>query len=130
MTCPIQPIQRLRFEAFRPSIAADFAATLERTYEGTLDCPELNGRRSIDEIVAGHRGQGRFDPQFWWLAYVGELPVGLILLDELPDAVTWELAYLGIVPQFRRHGFGRAMARAAPCTPCAIAPRGLDAGRR
>ena len=35
-----------------------FQETLERTYEGTLDCPELNGRRTMDEIIAGHRGQG------------------------------------------------------------------------
>jgi mycothiol synthase len=100
----------LRFESYRPSIMADFAATLEQTYEGTLDCPELNGRRTIDEILTGHRGQGRFDPRFWWLAYAGERPAGVILLDEMADAVTWELAYLGIVRHFRRHGFGRAMA--------------------
>ncbi len=100
----------LRFETYRPSIAAEFAATLEETYAGTLDCPELNGRRSIDEIIAGHRGQGRFDPDFWWLAYAGQRPVGVVLLDEMADAVTWELAYLGIVPPQRRHGFGRSMA--------------------
>ena len=99
----------LHFEPYRPSTAADFAATLEQTYDGTLDCPELNGRRSMDEILAGHRGQGRFDPQFWWLAYVGDRPAGVVLLSEMPDAVTWELAYLGVVPQFRRHGFGRTM---------------------
>jgi ribosomal protein S18 acetylase RimI-like enzyme len=99
----------LRFEAFRPSRAADFAATLEQTYAGTLDCPELNGRRSSDEILAGHRGQGRFDPRFWWLAYAGDWPAGVVLLAEMPDGVTWELAYLGVVPHFRRHGFGRAM---------------------
>jgi mycothiol synthase len=114
---------RLRFEAYRPSIAADFAVTLERTYEGTLDCPELNGRRSMDEIIAGHRGQGRFDPQFWWLAFAGNQPAGVVLLDEMPDAVTWELAYLGIVPPFRRHGFGRAMALHALRALCDHATR-------
>jgi mycothiol synthase len=100
---------RLRFETYRPSLHADFAVTLERTYEGTLDCPELNGRRSADEILAGHRGQGTFHPNFWWLAYDGATPVGVLLLIEMLDGVTWELAYLGIVPAYRRHGLGRAL---------------------
>jgi ribosomal protein S18 acetylase RimI-like enzyme len=105
----------LRFEAYRPSLAAEFAATLEQTYLGTLDCPELNGRRSVDEILAGHRGQGRFDPHFWWLAYAGDQPAGVVLLAEMPDGLTCELAYLGVVPQFRRHGVGRAMTLHALC---------------
>ncbi|HZZ80278.1 MAG TPA: GNAT family N-acetyltransferase [Gemmataceae bacterium] len=94
---------------FEPAIAREFAATLERTYQDTLDCPELNGRRTIVEILEGHQGQGRFDPHFWWLAYVNNQPAGVAMLAEMPDGLTWELAYLGIVPEFRRHGIGRAM---------------------
>ena len=87
----------------------DFAVVLDRTYEETLDCPELNGKRTADEILAGHRGQGTFHPDFWWLAFDGSTPVGLLLLMEMSDAVTWELAYLGIVPEYRRLGLGREM---------------------
>jgi mycothiol synthase len=104
---PAKPISPLRFETYSPKNAAEFAVTLERTYEGTLDCPELNGMRSIDEIIAGHRGQGRFDPQCWWLAYDGARPAGVALLAEMPDAVTWELAYVGVVPEYRQRGIGR-----------------------
>lgn len=100
----------LRFRAWTPENGPAFAATLERTYEGTLDCPELNGKRTIDEILAGHRGQARFDPAFWWLADVDDTSVGAVLLNETPDAAAWEVAYLGIVPEQRRRGFGRAMA--------------------
>jgi ribosomal protein S18 acetylase RimI-like enzyme len=32
-----------------------------------------------------------------------------VLLVEMPNGTAWELAYLGIVPEFRRCGFGRAM---------------------
>src|SRR5205085_3028371 len=59
--------------------------------------------------LAGHRGQGTFHPDFWWLAYDGAKPVGMLLLSEMADGVTWELAYLGIVPEYRRHGLGRAL---------------------
>ena len=100
----------LRYETYRPSLFAEFAATLERTYEGTLDCPELNGRRTIDEIIAGHRGQGKFHPECWWLAYHQADPVGGVMVTELPDGLTWDLMYLGVVPEFRQHGHGRTMA--------------------
>jgi ribosomal protein S18 acetylase RimI-like enzyme len=108
-----EPTAALRFEAYRPSLQAAFAATLQRTYEGTLDCPELNGTRTMDEILAGHRGQGRFHAGFWWLAYEGAQPVGVLMLTELPDGLTWELAYLGMVPEGRRRRLGRAMLRHA-----------------
>lgn len=100
----------VRLESYQAANAAQFAATLEKTYEGTLDCPELNGRRTTEEILAGHRGQGRFDPRFWWLAYAGAQPAGVLILVEMADALSWELAYVGVVPQFRRHGVGRALA--------------------
>ena len=106
---PAETPTALRYECYRPSLLPLFAATLERTYDGTLDCPELNGKRTIDEIIAGHRGQGTFHPEFWWLAYDGATPVGVVILVEMPDGSTWELAYLGIVPEYRRRGLGRAM---------------------
>ncbi len=99
----------LRYENYRPSLIRDFAATLERSYEGTLDCPELNDKRTMDEILAGHRGQGKFHADFWRVAYLGAQPVGVLMLVEMPDALTWELAYVGVVPEFRRQGLGRAM---------------------
>lgn len=99
----------IRFEAYRPETLSLFASTLERTYQGTLDCPELNGKRTIDEILAGHRGQGKFHPDCWWLTFLGAVPVGVLMLVEMPDGLTWELAYLGIVPEFRGQRLGRAM---------------------
>jgi GNAT superfamily N-acetyltransferase len=98
-----------RCEAYRPSLHSALAATLERTYEGTLDCPELNGKRGIDEIIAGHRGQGKFHPEFWWLVHEDATPIGVVILVEMPDGLTWELAYLGIVPEYRRRGIARAL---------------------
>ena len=98
-----------RCEPYRPSLHADFADTLERTYAGTLDCPELNGKRTIEEILAGHRGQGKVHADFWWLVHDGATPIAVVLLVEMPDGLTWELAYLGVLPEHRRHGIARAM---------------------
>ena len=106
---PPLPEMPLRLLPMTPAREADFAQVLARTYTGTLDCPELNGVRTIAEILDGHRAQGRFDPEMWWLACDGETPIGVVMLVELADAVTWELAYVGIVPEARRHGYGRAL---------------------
>jgi mycothiol synthase len=86
-----------------------FRQTVLRTYEGTLDCPEVNGVRSIDEVIEGHRAQGVFDPGRWWLVHEGEKPVGVLLMTEMPESGDWELAYMGVTPEARRRGFGREM---------------------
>jgi ribosomal protein S18 acetylase RimI-like enzyme len=61
------------------------------------------------EIVAGHRAQGKFSPDWWWLAYVGARPAGVLMLSEMVDGTTWELAYLGVVPEQRNHGLARSL---------------------
>jgi GNAT superfamily N-acetyltransferase len=92
---------------------ADFARALQRTYHGTLDCPELNGQRTIEEIIAGHQAEGRFNPARWWLAYEGDEPIGVLMLMEMIDGTTWDLSYVGIVPEKRRHGHGRTLVQHA-----------------
>lgn len=111
-TCPPRkPSLELAFEAYQSSNERLFHATLERTYAGTLDIPELNGRRSIEEIIAGHRNQGRFRPEHWCLALHQQRPVGVMMLAEPVDGQAWEMAYLGVVPQERGHGVGWALAQ-------------------
>jgi ribosomal protein S18 acetylase RimI-like enzyme len=104
---------RLTFRAYGDGDQDRFHETLLRSYEGTLDCPEVNGVRALEEILEGHRAQGVYDPSRWWLALEGGEPVGVVILTELTDMTVWEVAYLGIVPEARRRGLGRAlMARA------------------
>jgi mycothiol synthase len=87
-----------------------FQATLLRTYQETLDCPELNGIRTVDEIIAGHQAQGVFRPERWLLAWKAAQPVAVAMLAEIPDLGAWDLSYLGVVPEARRRGLGRELA--------------------
>ncbi len=96
---------RLNYQTFADD--ALFRQTLQRTYEGTLDCPEVNGVRGIDEVIEGHRAQGAFDPQRWWLVREEEHPVGVLMMTEIPESGDWEVAYMGVAPEARRRGFGR-----------------------
>jgi ribosomal protein S18 acetylase RimI-like enzyme len=100
---------RLRFEPFDPDNPTSFLRTLLATYEDSLDCPEISGVRTAEEVLAAHRSQGAYDPGRWWLASDGDGPVGVLLLTELSETGEWDLAYMGVVRRARRLGFGREM---------------------
>jgi ribosomal protein S18 acetylase RimI-like enzyme len=104
---------RLAYQSFDESAA--FRQTLLRTYVGTRDCPEVSGVRTIEEVLEGHRAQGVFDPERWWLGLEGGHPVGVLMLTEMPESGDWEVAYIGVVPEARRRGFGREMLLHALC---------------
>ncbi len=92
---------------------ARFHETLLHTYEGTQDCPELSGVRTIDEIIEGHRAQGRHDPERWWLGLAGRRPAGVLLLTMVSASDGWDVSYVGVVPEARRRGVGRELMHKA-----------------
>jgi mycothiol synthase len=113
-----QPIETptpasLRVETLSPDNEEMFQQTLLRTYEGTLDCPELTGVRSLDEIVAGLKAAGPYRPERWWLAFLNGAPAAVIVLTPLPEGPVWDLSYLGVVPECRGSGLGRALVQRA-----------------
>lgn len=96
-----------RIATYGPETHADFARTIEASYIDTLDCPGLVGMRRIDDIIAGHRGTGRFDPDNW-LAYFDEhdRPIAVLLLARVAQGAGHELVYLGVAPGYRGRGIG------------------------
>ena len=129
-----------RWETLGPGNEGDFRATLEATYAGSLDMPELDGVRSLDDVVASHRAAGRFDPSRWSLGRIDSEPdaAAVLLLTEVPDRAVWEIAYLGLTPAARRRGLGRAalvharrlaLAAAIPRLELAVDARNVPARR-
>jgi ribosomal protein S18 acetylase RimI-like enzyme len=100
----------VRFLTYAQCDRDQFHRALLDTYGGTLDCPEVNGVRTVDEIIDGHRAQGLYDSARWWLALRGGEPAGVLLLTELPEWGGWDVSYLGVVPAARRNGIGTALA--------------------
>ena len=88
-----------------------FAETIARTYEGSLDCPGLAGLRTMDETLATHKRTGVFSPRWWHVAMREGRPAGVVLLNNLEGR--GEIAYLGVVPEARGHGIGRALVEQA-----------------
>ncbi len=120
----------LTFQPFPSVDASVFAATMRRTYRGTLDCPEVEGVRTMEEILAGYRSQDGHDPARWWLVKgVGSLfspgtdeptasggrakkdsrPLGVLLTNRIPEEPAWEILYVGVVPEARGRGLGRLL---------------------
>lgn len=85
------------------------ARALERSYEGTLDCPELCGMRSMPDVIESHRSTGVFDPSRWWLMLKDGDPVGCCLLTHCPPNESVELVYLGLGPEVQGRGFGKRL---------------------
>ncbi|MEZ6234009.1 MAG: GNAT family N-acetyltransferase [Phycisphaerales bacterium] len=84
---------------------------LDRSYEGTLDCPELCGVRETPDILASHRACGKHDPSLWWVAVERGRAIGCALFNPYPDQGSIELVYLGLVPEARGRGLGERLAR-------------------
>jgi ribosomal protein S18 acetylase RimI-like enzyme len=99
---------------------------LQATYHDSLDMPELESIRSLDDVLASHRAGGRFVAERWQVGRVGGEPetTAVLLLSEIADRGAWEVAYLGLSPPARGRGLGRAvLAHALEMAAAANVPR-------
>jgi mycothiol synthase len=91
-----------------------FAQTIERSYLGSMDCPALNGKRNIEDILLGHKHAGEFDPELWYiLTDPAGNDVGTLLLSRLHRREGMELVYVGLTPAGRGRGLGDVLMRLA-----------------
>jgi mycothiol synthase len=90
-----------------------FGRAILESYRESLDCPALNGRRDVEDIIAGHRATGIFDPSTWFVLREGETPLGVLLLSESLRSDALELVYLGLAPAARGRGLAEVLMRQA-----------------
>jgi mycothiol synthase len=90
-----------------------FAETILRSYEGSLDCPALNGRRDIEDVMTGHKSTGEFDPKLWFLLRQGSDEQGVLILSPVHHSNSLELVYLGLTPEARGKGLANLLMRLA-----------------
>jgi ribosomal protein S18 acetylase RimI-like enzyme len=90
-----------------------FGQAVLASYHQSLDCPALNGLRSIDDILAGHKGAGPFDPQDWFVLLRNQEPIASLLLSKTHQMDGMELVYLGLSPQSRGLGLGNYLMQVA-----------------
>ena len=111
--------------SFTPETDVEFRAVLEQTYRASLDMPELEGVRSLDDIISSQRAGSRYVPDRWRLGRVRDEPdaAGVGLLSALSVRGAWEVAYLGLTPAARGRGLGRAVLGHALQLAAPHAPR-------
>ena len=90
------------------------ARLIENTFEGTLDCPAINGRRDSSQVLGGFLdGQRLRQTQSLWQVLLLEgAVVGCLLLQAHHESLM-ELVYMGLIPAARGQGLGRTLVERA-----------------
>jgi len=106
-----------------------FIAAIAETYQHSLDCPALNGLRDMNDVLAGHKASGEFDPALWVLlcedvpgnvsGAAACVAHGVLLLSKMPPGDSLELVYLGLTPAARGRGLGDLLLKEAMATVAA-----------
>jgi mycothiol synthase len=86
---------------------------LERTYEGTLDCPGLCALRTVDDVIESHKSAGNFERAHWWLIEADGDAEGCVLLSPSFETRSLELVYMGLGPRLRGRGLAASVLRFA-----------------
>jgi hypothetical protein len=107
------PLSEMEFLPVHEANLPRLSAIMERSYEGTLDCPRLNGIRSMDDVLAGYRASGVFLADRWLICRRANEDVGCLLLAEHLESDSWELVYMGLLPEHRGKGLGTDVVRHA-----------------
>ncbi|MEX0678428.1 MAG: GNAT family N-acetyltransferase [Pirellulales bacterium] len=107
------PAAHLEFVPYSHKRHPRLAQLVERTYAGSLDCRAIDGVRNVDDVLAGYKAAGAFDPARWLLVRHQGTDVGCLLISPDADNKSWELTYMGVVPEMRRRGFALSIARHA-----------------
>lgn len=106
---PVPPM--LDLLSYSPQYHELFLRGLEQTYTESLDCADLSGVRSTEDVLAGHRATGCYDPSLWFLARLDGAIAGVLLLSPLRHRNVLEVAYIGVAHGFRRRGVAHVLMR-------------------
>lgn len=106
---PEVSVPSLHYEPYNPNKPQPFEETIASTYVDSFDCPEVNGLRTIAEVIAGHQAQGVYDPANWWLVRRDQHPVGVVVQVDHPLSEEREIGYIGLIPSVRGSGIAGAI---------------------
>ena len=108
-----EPKNTLHFEPAAGEQPDRLCRLVEQTYQGTCDCPAINGVRTMQDVLTGYQATGIYDPQQWYFVQHQQQDVGVLLLNQHPPGMNWELVYMGVIPTARGNGFGWQIANYA-----------------
>jgi mycothiol synthase len=112
-TMPLPLESGLEFLRYETTMQNRLAELIAATYVDTLDCPELDGVRSISEVIEGHERGSKSKDHNWWLVRTDDADIGVVLLQTVETENVWDLVYMGLRPEARRRGYGRQLVQFA-----------------
>jgi mycothiol synthase len=115
-----RPKGEMVYETVGPKNRDRLAKIIQRTYDQTLDCPELDGLREIGDILEGYRHTGFYRPDWWLIARLGKQDIGCLLLTDHPEVEQCELVYMGLATEYRGQGRGLELTRHAQQLAAAV----------
>ncbi len=107
------PPAGFNLDRYSSATHSGFAAAILASYQDSLDCPGLNGVRNIQDVIAGHKAAGEFDPNDWFLLTQLGHPMAVVLLNRTTPVDAMELVYLGVAPAARQKGLGNYLMQMA-----------------
>ena len=110
------PVLPLGLESWSHANMERMLRIVEATYQGSLDCPRIDGLRDTRDVLDGYCAVGKSGRQHWLIATSAGNDAGCLLVADHPDQQQMEIVYLGIVPDFRGRGWGLALTRQAQWT--------------
>jgi len=108
-----RPESPLDFEPYAEANHARLAKIVEATHDESQDCPRLAGVRNVEDVLAGYRATGEFDPAHWLLVRHRGEDVGCLIVTDHPEHGCCELVYMGLALPARGRGWGKHIARHA-----------------
>ena len=104
---------QLACEPYRESDRLRLKDIIRTTYRNSLDCPLLNGRRKIEDIIDGYCQLGQSGSELWKIVQFANQDIGCLLLADNPSQSQWDLVYMGLAPEWRGRNWGRLLLRSA-----------------
>ena len=105
------PVGCLAFRPYKNELWGKMAALVEKTYNNTLDFPQLTGLVPAESILRGYQESHVFDPSLWYFIEFQSKIIGVLLLTQMEESEHLELTYLGLTEDFRGQGLSREIVQ-------------------
>ena len=107
----VPPSIELTFSTCEDFRSPAFEQLVINTYEGSLDCPEIDGLRQIQDVLTGYHATSGHSTEHWYLAQQAGETIGVTILAHHTANHQLELIYFGLLPPFRQRGLGKEILR-------------------
>ncbi|GAA4423074.1 GNAT family N-acetyltransferase [Bremerella cremea] len=105
------PSQELQWTVCEDRRDPSYVDLVAQTYVDSLDCPELDGLREIEDVLDGYFATSGQSTEYWFQLHHRGVPAGVLILAHHQDANQLELIYFGLVPAVRGRKLGGEVLR-------------------